>query len=134
LTGYVVDLQAFDKALTEAQKKWNGAHREEYDNKHRKCEFYNFLKKTMVTNELFRQCLSAIPLKQRAEFDLAYSIAERLDAVLKKKGITQHELARRMGKRDSEVSKWLTGRHNFTTSTIARIEEAIGDKLILISK
>ena len=78
----------------------------------------------MVTNELFRQCLSAIPQEQRAEFDLSYGIAERLDAVLKKKGITQHELASRLGKRDSEVSKWLTGRHNFTTSTIVRIEQA----------
>ena len=66
--------------------------------------------------------------------DLSYGIAERLDAVLKTKGITQHELASRLGKRDSEVSKWLTGRHNFTTSTIARIEQAIGAKLIQISK
>ena len=88
----------------------------------------------MVTNELFRQCLSAIPQEQRAEFDLSYGIAERLDAILKKKGITQHELACRLGKRDSEVSKWLTGRHNFTTSTIVRIEQAIADKFIQISK
>lgn len=88
----------------------------------------------MVTNELFRQCLSAIPEGQRAEFELSYGIAERLDAILKEKGITQHELARRLGKRDSEVSKWLTGRHNFTTSTIARIEQAVGERLISISK
>ena len=87
----------------------------------------------MVTNELFRQCLSAIPKEQRAEFDLSYGIAERLDTLLKRKGITQHELAVRLGKRDSEVSKWLTGRHNFTTSTIARIETAVGDKLIMIA-
>ena len=87
----------------------------------------------MVTNELFRQCLSAIPEEQRAEFDLSYSIAERLDALLKQKGITQHELAAKLGKRDSEVSKWLTGRHNFTTNTIARIETAIGEKLIMIA-
>jgi len=87
----------------------------------------------MVTNELFRQCLSAIPKEQKAEFDLSFSIAERLDALLKKKGITQHELAGRLGKRDSEVSKWLTGRHNFTTSTISRIEMAIGDKLINVA-
>lgn len=33
-------------------------------------------------------------------FDLSFSIAERLDALLKQKGITQHELARRLGKRD----------------------------------
>ena len=87
----------------------------------------------MVTNELFRQCLSAIPEEQRAEFDLSYGIAERLDALLKQKGITQHELAVRLGKRDSEVSKWLTGRHNFTTNTIARIEATIGEKLIMIA-
>ncbi len=87
----------------------------------------------MVTNELFRQCLSVIPKEQRAEFDLSYGIAERLDTLLKQKGITQHELARRLGKRDSEVSKWLTGRHNFTTSTIARIETAVGEKLVMIA-
>ncbi|MBR5988611.1 MAG: helix-turn-helix transcriptional regulator [Prevotella sp.] len=88
----------------------------------------------MVTNELFRQCLAAIPEEQKAEFDLSYGIAERLDALLKEKGITQHELASRLGKRDSEVSKWLTGRHNFTTNTIARIETAIGERLIRITE
>ncbi len=88
----------------------------------------------MITNELFRQSLSAVSKEHRAEFDLSYGIAERLDAILKEKGITQHELAQRMGKRDSEVSKWLTGRHNFTTETIARIEVAIGRKIIRITK
>jgi len=87
----------------------------------------------MVTNELFRKSLSSIPKEQKAEFDLSFGIAERLDAVLKEEGITQHELANRLGKRDSEVSKWLTGRHNFTTSTIAHIETALGKKLIYIA-
>ena len=31
------------------------------------------------------------------------------------------------------ISKWLTGRHNFTTQTIARIETALGSKLISIA-
>lgn len=88
----------------------------------------------MKPNELFRQCLSAIPQEQKAEFDLSFAIAERLDAILNQKGITQHELAKRLGKRDSEVSKWLTGRHNFTTNTIARIEMAIEEKLIRVTE
>ena len=88
----------------------------------------------MITNELFRQSLSAVSPVNRAEFDLSYGIAERLDAILKEKGITQHELASRLQKRDSEVSKWLTGRHNFTTNTIARIETAIGERLIRIAE
>ena len=84
----------------------------------------------MTTNKLFQQCLDAIPENQRASFELSYGVATRLDALLRKKGITRHELAQRLGKRDSEVSKWLTGRHNFTLSTIANIEAAMGDKLI----
>ena len=100
---------------------------------HTKQLTYNYKAIKQISNELFRQCLSAIPTEQKAEFDLSFGIAERLDALLKKKGITQHELADRLGKRDSEVSKWLTGRHNFTTNTIARIELAIGDKLINIA-
>ena len=87
----------------------------------------------MLRNELFRKSLSAVLPENRAEFDLSYGIAERLDAILKEKGITQHDLAQRLGKRDSEVSKWLTGRHNFTTGTIARIEYAIGEKLIKVT-
>lgn len=87
----------------------------------------------MVTNELFRKCLDAVPKEQEAEFDLSFDIAERLDALLRVKGITRHELAQRMGKRDSEVSKWLTGRHNLTIATISNIQLAIGEKLIEIA-
>jgi antitoxin component HigA of HigAB toxin-antitoxin module len=87
----------------------------------------------MVTNELFRKCLDAVPKEQKAEFDLSFGIAERLDALLRVKGITRHELAQRMGKRDSEVSKWLTGRHNLTIATISNIQLAIGEKLIEIA-
>lgn len=43
------------------------------------------------------------------------------------------DFARLLNKRDSEISKWLTGRHNFTTQTIARIETALGSKLISIA-
>lgn len=81
-------------------------------------------------NELFRQCLSEIPQEQRRSFDLSYGIAERIDAVLKEKNITQHELAQRLHKRDFEVSKWLAGTHNFTLSTISMIEIALGCHLI----
>lgn len=86
----------------------------------------------MITNELFQQCLDAIPDEQKASFELSYDVAARLDGVLKKQGVTQHELARRLGKRDSEISKWLSGRHNFTLSTIASIEVALGVKIVAV--
>lgn len=86
----------------------------------------------MVQNELFRQCLTAIPAEQKAEFDLSFGIAERISEVLKSKNLTQKDFAHLLHKRDSEVSKWLTGRHNFTMQTIAKIETALGCKLISI--
>ena len=84
----------------------------------------------MIKNDLFRQCLAEIPAEQKAEFEISYGIAERISDVLKSKGITQKEFAGQLGKRESEISKWLTGRHNFTMQTIAKIETALGCKLI----
>ena len=88
----------------------------------------------MKTNPIFRECLSKISDKTRAEFDLSFEIANRIDSILKRKGMTQKELAAKMGKRESEISKWLTGRHNFTTNTIAGISSALEEPIILIAK
>ena len=84
----------------------------------------------MIKNDLFRQCLAAIPAEQKAEFELSYGIAERIREILRSKGLTQKEFAGQLNKRESEISKWLTGRHNFTMQTIAKIETALGCKLI----
>ncbi len=84
----------------------------------------------MIKNDLFRQCLAAVPAEQKAEFELSYGIAERISDILKTKGLTQKEFAGQLNKRESEISKWLTGRHNFTMQTIAKIETALGCKLI----
>ena len=88
----------------------------------------------MITNPLFRECLSQVSDATRAEFELSFEIADRIEAVLKKKGITQKELAAKMGKRESEISKWLTGRHNFTTKTLAGISIALGEPIISIPR
>lgn len=88
----------------------------------------------MITNALFRQCLAGIPEETKAEFELSFGIADRLSTLLKEKGISQRELANRMGKRESEVSKWLTGRHNFTIRTIAQISAALNAPLIEIAR
>lgn len=87
-----------------------------------------------VHNALFQDCLSKIPEDQKKEFDLLFDIGSRIDFILKKKGMTRHELAVRMKKRDSEVCKWLTGRHNFTLTTISGIEYATGEKIIDVRK
>ena len=75
----------------------------------------------MIQNVLFRQCLAAIPEEQKAEFELKFGIAERISEVLKAKNLTQKDFAQKLHKRESEISKWLTGRHNFTMQTIGSV-------------
>lgn len=87
----------------------------------------------MIQNNLFRQCLAAIPEEQKKEFELSFGIAERISEVLKSKNLTQKDFANKMHKRESEISKWMTGRHNFTMQTIAKIETVLGCKLINIA-
>jgi len=87
-----------------------------------------------VTNPLFRECLAQVSDKTRAEFNLSFEIADRIDAVLKHKGMSQKDLASKMGKRESEISKWLTGRHNFTTNTLADISLALNEQIISVPK
>ena len=87
-----------------------------------------------VTNPLFRECLAQVSDRTRAEFNLSFEIADRIDAVLKHKGMSQKDLASKMGKRESEISKWLTGRHNFTTNTLADISLALNEQIISVPK
>ncbi len=80
-------------------------------------------------NTLLWEAFEAIPADVKREFEISYLLAARLDAALKEKGITQKQFAKMLGKRESEVSRWLTGRHNFTLRTIALIETKLGRKL-----
>ena len=40
----------------------------------------------MVHNQLFRQCLAAIPEEQKAEFELSFGIAERISEITTQSG------------------------------------------------
>ena len=88
----------------------------------------------MITNAIFRECLESISDKDRNAFTLSFEIAEKIVFLLREKGMSQKDLAIKMNKRESEVSRWLTGRHNFTTRTIAAISDALGENIIQISR
>lgn len=88
----------------------------------------------MIQNKLFRECLEAIPEDRMAEFELSFAIAERIVEVLKQKGMNRRDLANKLGNRESEISKWLTGRHNFTISTLAHISWTLGEDIIMVAR
>lgn len=85
-----------------------------------------------TTASLFDECLAQVPNDVKMELDMSFALADKIDAVLKEKNISQKELAKRMGKTEAEVSRWLGGTHNFTLRTIAKISSALGITLINI--
>jgi transcriptional regulator with XRE-family HTH domain len=58
------------------------------------------------------------------------AIANKIHELLEKKGLKAVDLARMLDKNASEISKWLTGTHTFTTKTITKIEVALGEDII----
>jgi transcriptional regulator with XRE-family HTH domain len=61
----------------------------------------------------------------------SFDIVDQIHEILEKKNMTQRELAEGLGKRESEVSKWMRGNHNFTIRSIAKIESVLGESLIV---
>lgn len=56
-------------------------------------------------------------------------ITNKIEMLMKKKGITKMELARALNKRPSEATRWLSGKHNFTLKTLAKLSSVLGDEL-----
>lgn len=60
------------------------------------------------------------------------AIANKIHEMLKERSLKPADLARMLDKKPSEISKWLTGTHTFTTKTITKIETVLGDDIIHI--
>ena len=69
-------------------------------------------------------------VKKLVERNLA--IAHKVQAILKEKNIKPVDFAKMLGKKPSEVSKWLSGQHNLTTRSIVKMEIALGVNIMNI--
>jgi len=58
------------------------------------------------------------------------AIAAKVNAELRKRNWSQVKFADEIGKKPSEVSRWLTGTHNLTLKSIVKMEMALGIALI----
>lgn len=88
----------------------------------------------MKQNPLFEKCVANVAPEVMEEVSINVDIANRIYSLLKKKKMTQREFASLMGKRESEISRWLTGSHGFTTTTLAKISAVLGEPVIEVHK
>lgn len=67
----------------------------------------------------------------KIQMELSVAIANRIYSILEQRGLSQKDFAQLMGKTETEVSRWLSGTHNLTISTISKITSVLGENIII---
>lgn len=86
----------------------------------------------MTGAKFFTDAIQSIPPEIQKQVDLSMAISDAIASILSKRGLSQKDFARMIGKTETEVSRWLAGRHNFTLATLAKISSALKEDLIQV--
>ena len=87
----------------------------------------------MKRSEIIERRRASVPHEARHRVRLSFMIVDRITEILEQRGLRQKDLAGMLGKKESEISKWMRGTHNFTIETISSIEDALGCNILEIS-
>jgi antitoxin component HigA of HigAB toxin-antitoxin module len=83
-------------------------------------------------NICLEEIFNEIPNAKREESRLSFAISNRLNALMQQKGLNRKQLAEAIGKRPNEVTRWLSGEHNFTIATISMLSTYFGQPIITV--
>lgn len=81
----------------------------------------------------YEKMVASIPPEIQAEVNLSFDISDRIDALMRERGLSKKQFADAMGRRPSEITKWLSGQHNFTLATIAKLSVFFGQPIITVA-
>lgn len=84
-----------------------------------------------MASEAYKKALKEIPKHIQKDVIGSIDIANEIYECLQKKGVSAAYLARSMNKSESEISKWLSGQHNFTLKTVRKIEAALECEILV---
>lgn len=87
-----------------------------------------------MRNRIAKRILEETPEEVRIFVRKYGDIVVRVHQLLREKGWTQKDLAEKLEKAPSEVSKWLNGDHNFTLRSLAKLEAELGTEIIYVPK
>ena len=77
-----------------------------------------------------KEIFNEIPVEKREETRLSFAISNRLAALMQERGLNKKQLAEALGKRPNEITRWLSGEHNFTISSLAMLSTFFGKSII----
>lgn len=84
-----------------------------------------------MASKAYLEALKKIPKDIQNDVIGSINIANEIYLVLNQQGKSPADLARMLKKSESEISKWLTGLHNFTFKTVRNIESVLNEKIVV---
>jgi transcriptional regulator with XRE-family HTH domain len=82
-------------------------------------------------NERLQKLADRLPKWQKILNRMMLTISADIIRIIESKpGMKRKHLAEALGKKESEISKWLSGTHNFTLKSLAKIEEQLGEQFL----
>ena len=85
------------------------------------------------TEKSLAQILGPIPPQVQNQVNLCFDISDKIYSLMVNRGLTQKQLAEAMGRRPSEITKWLSGQHNFTVATLSKLSSFFGQPIVTVS-
>ncbi len=80
----------------------------------------------------YNAIVASIPADIHREVEMQMAVSNRIFELMTKRGLSKSEFARAIGKRPCEVTKWLSGQHNFTLATLGMLAAFFGEPIITI--
>lgn len=90
--------------------------------------------KNLLKGNLWKNLIKEMQEIEKIRVETKFNLATNIENLLKNRGISKSEFAARLGKSPSEISKWLSGKHNFTIDTLLEIAHALRTDLTELLK
>lgn len=84
------------------------------------------------TAKSLEEMLGTIPDSLQKETELSFQISDRIYELMQERGLSKKQFADALGKRPCEVTKWLSGQHNFTIATLSMLSTFFGQPVIAV--
>ena len=84
------------------------------------------------TPKSLEQMLGPIPEPVMKETELSFEISDRIYNLMQERGLTKKQFADALGRRPSEITKWLSGQHNFTIATLGMLSAFFGQPIVTV--
>jgi transcriptional regulator with XRE-family HTH domain len=87
-----------------------------------------------MKSKIYQEVLDETPEDIKIFVRLYSELVIKINHLLREKNYTQAKLAERLGKSPSEIHKWLSGEHNFTLRSLAKLSAELGAPLLEVPK